>query len=113
MDVRRGEDGAPLPRSLTLAWRLAGLERPSTVAERLPKVLIHRNVPGEGVHALMQALDAAWARNAPLAAWGARQRLVACGRDLREEGWPVLAGPARWRLGELSVDWAAVAPQRV
>ncbi|MFK5635625.1 class I SAM-dependent methyltransferase [Ornithinimicrobium sp. LYQ103] len=112
VDVRRGADGAPAPRSLTLAWRLAGLERPSVVAERLPKVLIHRNVPGEGVHALMQALDAAWARHAPLAGWGARQRLVACAHDLRADGWPVLHGPSRWRLGELGVEWAAVAPQR-
>lgn len=40
-------------------------------AERLPKVLIHRNVPGE----------------------------------------PVLDGPSRWRLGELTLDWSAVAPR--
>lgn len=103
--------GPAVPRSLTLAWRLAGLERPSVVAERLPKVLIHRNVPGEGVHALMAALDAAWARNAPLSGYGARQRFVACARELRDEGWPVLHGPARWRLGELSVAWEAVAPR--
>ncbi len=36
------------PPHLTLAWRLRGLERPGVVAERLPKVLIHRNVPGGG-----------------------------------------------------------------
>ena len=38
------------PVSLSLSWRLRGLERPGVVAERLPKALIHRNVPGEGVH---------------------------------------------------------------
>ncbi len=111
VDVRRGGDGTPEPRSLTLSWRLAGLERPSVVAERLPKVLIHRNVPGEGVHALVAALDAAWARNAPLAGFGARQRFVACAQELRAEGWPVLHGPPRWRLGELGVAWDAVAPR--
>ena len=110
VDVRAGADGAPEPRTLTLSWRLAGLEAPSAVAERLPKVLIHRNVPGEPVHALMGALDAAWARHAPLAAFGARQRFVATAAALREEGWPVRDGAARWRLGELTVDWAAVRP---
>jgi SAM-dependent methyltransferase len=110
VDVRRGDDGRPEPRTLTLAWRLAGLERPSVVAERLPKALIHRNVPGEGVHDLMVALDAAWARQAPLGGYGARQRFVACAQELREQGWPVLHGRSRWRLGELTVDWSAVAP---
>ncbi|GAA1165453.1 hypothetical protein GCM10009584_02900 [Ornithinimicrobium humiphilum] len=110
VDVRRGADGSPDPRTLTLAWRLAGLERPSVVAERLPKVLIHRNVPGEGVHALLSDLDRAWARHAPLASYGARQRLVACAEELRGAGWPVRHGPTRWREGELTVDWAAVAP---
>ena len=41
------------PVSLSLSWRLRGLERPGVVAERLPKALIHRNVPGEGVHRLL------------------------------------------------------------
>ena len=110
VDVWRGPDGSPGPRSLSLAWRLAGLERPSVVAERLPKVLIHRNVPGEPVHDFLRSLDAAWARRSPLASYGARQRFVATVADLREEGWPVLHGPGRWRLGELSVAWEAVAP---
>ncbi|MFX0538853.1 class I SAM-dependent methyltransferase [Ornithinimicrobium sp. Y1847] len=106
-----GPANAPVPHSLTLSWRLAGLETPSVIAERLPKVLIHRNVPGEGVHALMNALDRAWAVQAPLASYGARQRFVATARSLRDEGWPVLHGPARWRLGEISVAWEAVAPR--
>ena len=110
VEVRRGPDGGPQPRTLTLSWRLAGLDAPSVVAERLPKVLIHRNVPGEPVHALMTALDRAWALHSPLAAYGARQRFVATARTLREDGWPVRDGVARWRLGELTVDWAAVAP---
>lgn len=104
-------DGAPHPRSLTFSWRLGGLETPSVVAERLPKVLIHRNVPGEGVHHLLTRLDELWLRHAGLGGYGARQRFLAAVADLRAEGWPVLDGPARWRLGELTVAWEAVAPQ--
>lgn len=110
VDVRRGTDGRPEPRSLTLSLRLAGMESPSVVAERLPKALIHRNLPGERVHTFLTALDAAWARSAPMASYGARQRFVASARALREEGWPVHGGVSRWRLGELTVDWSAVAP---
>ena len=99
------------PRSLTLSWRLRALQRPGTVAERLPKVLIHRNVPGEPVHALLTALDDTWERHAALASYGARQRFVATAEALRAAGWPVLDGPSRWRLGELTVGWDAVRPR--
>lgn len=98
------------PVSLTLSLRLAGLSHPSEIAERLPKALIHRNVPGEPVHAFLSAFDTAWDRQAPLAAFGVRQRWTAAVRDLVTGGWPVLCGPARWRLGEVSVAWHAVAP---
>ncbi|QQS02829.1 MAG: class I SAM-dependent methyltransferase [Austwickia sp.] len=98
------------PQSLTIALRLADVDQPSEVAERLPKALIHRNVPGERVHAYLGALDAAWARAAPLSAYGRRQRFVATVRDLRDAGWPVLGGVSRWRLGEVTVAWEAVAP---
>jgi hypothetical protein len=98
------------PVSLTLSVRLAGLERPSDVAERLPKVLIHRNVPGERVHAFLGALDHAWARNAPQASLGVRQRWTATMSSVRAAGWPLLDGPSRWRLGEVSVAWDAVRP---
>jgi hypothetical protein len=101
------EDG---PVSLTVSLRLAGLERPGDVAERLPKALIHRNVPAEPVHDYLTALDLAWARNAALASFGVRQRWLAMARSIKEQGWPVLDGPARWRLGELTVAWSAVAP---
>jgi len=102
------------PVSLTVALHLGSLDElggPSVVAERLPKALIHRNVPGEGVHALLRELDAQWARNAPLSAFSPRQRFVAAARGLRDAGWPVLGGAERWRLGELTVAWAAVAPR--
>ncbi len=99
------------PRTLTLSLHLGSVEHPSVVAERLPKALIHRNVPGEGVHALLRELDAQWARHAPLATFSPRQRFIAAARGLRDAGWPVLGGVARWRLGELTVDWSAVAPR--
>jgi hypothetical protein len=102
------EDEGPV--SLTVSLRLAGLERPSDVAERLPKALIHRNVPGEQVHAFLAALDEAWARQAPLAAHGARQRWSASVAALRAAGWPVLDRAGRWRLGEVTVAWDAVRP---
>jgi hypothetical protein len=98
------------PQSLTLSLRLAGLVRPSDVAERLPKALIHHNVPGEPVHAFLSELDGAWARAAPLAVFGARQRWLATAAAVRDAGWAVLDGPARWRLGELTVAWDAVRP---
>lgn len=98
------------PTSLTISVRLADLDRPSDVAERLPKALIHRNVPGERVHAYVVALDRAWARAAPLSTYGRRQRFVAAVRDLRAAGWPVLGGESRWRLGEVTVAWSAVSP---
>lgn len=110
VDVRRGPDGEPRPRSLTLSWRLRDIETPSVVAERLPKVLIHRNVPGERVHALLQDLDAAWARAAGHAPYGPRQRFLASVADLPPRGWPVLGTRHRWRLGELEIPWDAVAP---
>ena len=97
------------PVSLTLSCRPAEVQRPSDLAERLVKALIHRNVPGEGVHALLGAMDAAWDRHAPLSAFSPRQRWQAMAATVAQD-WPVLSTPARHRLGELTVAWAAVAP---
>lgn len=98
------------PQSLTISLRLADLERPSIVAERLPKVLIHRNVPGERVHEFLEELDRHWQYNAALGAFGPSQRWIAVARALKADGWPVLGTQSRWKLGELTVEWAAVAP---
>jgi SAM-dependent methyltransferase len=99
------------PVWFTVSLRLAQLERPSIVAERLPKVLIHRNVPGEPVHRFLTELDRAWATHAPLSAFGPTPRWVATAETMRAAGWPVRGGRTRWRLGELTVDWHAVAPR--
>jgi hypothetical protein len=95
------------PVSLTFSAHLPSLDRPSELAERLPKALIARNVVGEPVHALLHALDEAWARAAPVGVFGPRQRWQSMARELREAGrWAVLDGPRRWRLGELTVRWS-------
>jgi hypothetical protein len=99
------------PVSLTLSLRLAGLEHPAEVAERLPKALIHRNVPGERVHEFLTALDDAWARSAAHQSYGVRQRWLATLRTVGSAGWPLLDTPTRWRLGEATVAWHAVAPK--
>ncbi|WP_208818442.1 class I SAM-dependent methyltransferase [Streptomyces marokkonensis] len=105
--VALGPEG---PRTVTFATRLGSLRRPSDLAERLPKALIHRNVPGEPVHAFLRDFDRAWAAAAPYAAYGARQRWIRTVRDLTA-GWPVTDGPARWRQGEVTVRWEALAPR--
>jgi hypothetical protein len=92
------------PQTLTLAAHLQTLDRPGDLAERLPKALIHHNVPGRPVHALLRALDDAWDRSAPYAAFGNRQR------------WAAMCDALEWdqtgrrRDGELTVPWASVAP---
>lgn len=86
------------PRTVTFATRLGSLERPSDLAERLPKALIHRNVPGEPVHAFLRDFDRAWAAAAPYASLGARQRWIRAVRDLAAD-WPLRDGPRRWRQG--------------
>ncbi|MFI1440272.1 class I SAM-dependent methyltransferase [Streptomyces fructofermentans] len=104
--VALGPEG---PRTVTLATRLGSLDRPSDLAERLPKALIHRNVPGEPVHAFLRDFDRAWAAAAPYASYGARQRWIRAVRDLAAD-WPVVDGAARWRQGEVTVRWDALAP---
>jgi hypothetical protein len=95
------------PISLTFACRLASLPWPSVLAERLPKALIHRNVPGEPIHRLLAELDLAWDAAAALSAFGPRQRWITACAAL-QDGWPVQL--SRCRYGELTVEWSAVAP---
>ncbi|RIV37191.1 class I SAM-dependent methyltransferase [Micromonospora radicis] len=98
------------PRTLTLAARLSTMDSPAQLAERLPKALIHRNVPGEVVHDLIRALDDAWRAAAGYAPFGPRQRWLHTVAAVRAQGWPVLHRPRRWRLGEVTLPWPAVAP---
>ena len=98
------------PLTLTLSTRVADIDVPSDLAERLPKALIHHNVPGQPVHEFLRAFDAGWAAAAGLSTFGPRQRWVAAVESLGEQGWPLVGSSRRWRHGEVTVRWSAVAP---
>ena len=98
------------PQSLTISLRFGGFELPSDIAERLPKALIHHNLPGENIHSFLQDLDRHWLASAALAPFGNRQRWLRMCQDMHDAGWPVVRSPSRWRLGELTVAWEAVDP---
>lgn len=97
------------PKVFTISLRLGGLELPSKVAERLPKALIHHNLPGEQIHDYLQALDACWRNAASLSSFGAVQRWIFACQQMADSGWPIVGDTKRWKLGEISVDWSAVA----
>ncbi|WBP88152.1 methyltransferase domain-containing protein [Kitasatospora cathayae] len=104
--VALGPEG---PRTVTFAARLGGLGQPSDLAERLPKALIHHNVPGRPVHTFLTDFDRAWAAAAPYGAFGARQRWVAACTALAGS-WPLVDARGRWRQGEVTLPWTALAP---
>jgi hypothetical protein len=102
-------------RTITFAARVSTLPCPSELAERLPKTLIHHNVPGERIHRFLTDFDRSWATAAPQSVFGPRQRWIAAVEHLALT-WPVIARPpaggrARWRLGEVTLPWAAIAPR--
>jgi hypothetical protein len=99
------------PQTLSIALKLDTLEVPSIVAERLPKALIHHNVPGERIHEFLTALDRQWLTHAPLSSFGATQRWIATAHGMKEAGWPIIGNKSRWRLGEITVAYHAVSPQ--
>ena len=98
------------PLTLTLSTRVADIDTPSDLAERLPKALIHHNVRGQAVHQFLTAFDATWAAAAGLSTFGPRQRWVAAVEGLAAQGWPMVGSTRRWRHGEVTVRWSAVAP---
>lgn len=95
------------PRTLTLAWDPFDVARPSDIAERLPKILIHRNVPGEPIHELLQAADAAWDRAAGWSPYGPRVRWRMAREELRQTV-PIHPVHRRLRDNVLTVDWNLV-----
>lgn len=105
--VTLGPDG--VPRTLTLSAHLPSLDSPGSFAERLPKALIHRNVPGTAIHAVLAALDTAWRHSAAESVFGPRHRWVAAIARARAAGVPVLGPRRRWSLGEVTVPWSAVS----
>lgn len=97
------------PRALTLSCAPPHLDRPATLAERLPKTLIHHNVPGQPIHRLIADLDAGWAAAAPLAVFSATQRWQTAVGALGAAGWTVLDRPST-RQGRVTVPWSQVGP---
>ncbi|MDO4761080.1 MAG: class I SAM-dependent methyltransferase [Corynebacterium sp.] len=73
------------PRSLTLAWNPWELDKPSDIAERLPKILIHNNIPGHKIYDFLQAADDCWARASGFEAFGPRVRWQEAKQMLRHE----------------------------
>ena len=102
--------GQRFPDTFTMSLHIDSLEAPSDIAPRLPKCLIHRNVPGEPIYEFLRQFDDAWARSSHLIAFGARQRWVATVEQLAANGLPILDDKSRWRLGEVTVPWSLVAP---
>lgn len=98
------------PLSLTLACDPRHIEAPSDLAERLPKVLIHRNVPGQPVHTLLTAADRAWAAAAGQSVFGPRARWRAMLAELTAGGWAIEPQRRFGRDAVLTVPWSVVAP---
>lgn len=99
------------PVSLTLACDPRHIEKPSDLAERLPKVLIHHNVPGQPVHALLSAADRAWAAAAGQSVFGPRTRWRAMLAGLTSGGVPIEPQRRTIRDAVLTVPWSAVCPK--
>ena len=98
-----------IPETFTISLHVGSLELPSEIAPRLPKALIHRNVPGEKIYDFLQEFDRAWLSNSAIIPFGARQRWVATVEAL-QSSYPILDNKVRWRLGEVTVPWEVVAP---
>jgi len=101
------------PVSLTLACDARAIERPSDLAERLPKILIHHNVPGQPVRTLLDAADRAWAAAAGQSVFGPRARWRAMLVALSAHGVPVEPQRRSARDAVLTVPWATVAPPHI
>lgn len=102
--------GNSIPDTLTISVHVGSLESPSDIAPRLPKALIHRNIPGERIYDFLHAFDRAWDSHSALIPFGARQRWVATIESLVHQGLPIMDNKVRWRLGEVTVPWELVAP---
>lgn len=98
------------PRTLTLCWAPEHTDRPSELAERLPKALIHRNVEGERIHDLLQQADRCWDIAATHAAFGPRVRWRHALGLLRGQGVDCVISRGRSVDNVLTVPWSTVAP---
>ncbi|WP_419229722.1 class I SAM-dependent methyltransferase [Gordonia sp. CPCC 205515] len=98
------------PRTLTLCWAPEHTGPPSELAERLPKALIHRNVPGEAIHQLLADADRCWDIAATHAAFGPRVRWRQALTLLRDRGVDCVVPRGRSVDNILTVPWSVVAP---
>ncbi|MGH3724032.1 MAG: class I SAM-dependent methyltransferase [Mycobacterium sp.] len=98
------------PRTLTLACDPFDIDKPSDLAERLPKALIHQNVPGQPIHDLLIAADRCWATAAPHSVYGPRVRWRMMLKSLRDKGFPVEQQRRQVRDCVMTAPWSAVAP---
>ncbi len=96
------------PISLTLACDPRYIDTPSDLAERLPKVLIHHNVPGQPVHTLLTAADRAWAAAAGQSVFGPRARWRTMLAELAAGGLPIEPQRRPGRDAVLTVPWSVV-----
>jgi hypothetical protein len=96
--------------SLTLACDPRFIERPSDLAERLPKVLIHHNIAGQPIYALLEAADRAWAAAAGQSVFGPRTRWRAMRDAMNGAGIEIEPQRRSPRDGVVTVPWATVAP---
>ena len=98
------------PVSLTMACDPRHIDRPSDLAERLPKVLIHQNVSGQPIHALLKAADRAWDSAATQSVFGPRARWQSMLTALAAAGVPMYAQRRSRRDAVLTVPWETVSP---
>ncbi|MEY3696864.1 MAG: hypothetical protein RJA41_514 [Actinomycetota bacterium] len=107
--IRKLDSGEILPQTLTISTHLASLEKPSDIAPRLPKILIHHNVSGEKIHEVLHQLDKAWAKTSSAQTFGARQHWIAAMDYAKANGLALKDNQSRWRLGEVTLDWSSVS----
>lgn len=106
--VRKSATGEIVPETLTISTHLQSLEKPSDIAPRLPKILIHKNIAGQKIHEVLAQLDVAWVKTAAIHTFGARQHWIAAMEYAKENGLQIKDSQSRWRLGEVTLDWQSV-----
>lgn len=67
----------------------------------LPKSQIHRVLPGEPIHAFLEAWDRAWRSTAAERVWGPRRHFVASAERLAESGLAIDRRRRLWERGYL------------
>lgn len=80
--------GQLIPNGLLFSLSSKEAIEPSELAQRLPKNLIHRNVPGEPVHRFLSDWTRIWRSQRHLEAFGRRHWWAMSARALAEK-WPI------------------------